>query len=194
MKHSKFLLVLIGILYFSLGAKTLEQMQALHKEIGNELMSIRKEFTAAQPKVYSLLDQINKMYNLAKVSIEKKHKLKVDLNNKIAENQKIHEDLNSLKSKLHDTELELDKYSKKFASLDKELQIEKVQSAILSREKKELTQERHELENKIVQDKDSKKEIIPESLLKDLTEEEKDLIKSSQNLTLSSTSAPSSPR
>ena len=197
MNHMKYWVAFIWFIYCSLVAKTLEQMQVLHKDIGNELMSIRKEFTAAQPKIYSLLDQINRMYNLAKVSLEKKHQLKIDLKNKIAENQKIQSDLNLLKTKLHETEVERDKYSKSFTSLNKELQIEKVQSAILSREKKELDQEKHELQNKIIDAKDdkyNKKDMITDSILKDLTDEEKDLLKTSQNLTLSSTSAPSSPR
>ncbi|KKQ33057.1 MAG: hypothetical protein US49_C0003G0085 [candidate division TM6 bacterium GW2011_GWF2_37_49] len=197
MNHMKYWVAFIWFIYCSLVAKTLEQMQVLHKDIGNELMSIRKEFTAAQPKIYSLLDQINRMYNLAKVSLEKKHQLKIDLKNKIVENQKIQSDLNLLKTKLHEAEAERDKYSKSFTSLNKELQIEKVQSAILSREKKELDQEKHELQNKIIDAKDdkyNKKDMITDSILKDLTDEEKDLLKTSQNLTLSSTSAPSSPR
>lgn len=184
----KALLIFFALNYCLLNSKTLEQMQMLHKEIGVELMSIRKEFTAAQPKIYSLLDRIDRMYNLAKIALEKRQKLKIDLKNKISENKKMQSDLNALKTKLHETEVELDKASKKFASLNKELQIEKVQSAILSREKMELDQERDE------KNKNSKKDLIPEHILKDLTEEEKALLKTSQNLSLSSTSAPSSPR
>ena len=59
----------------TINAKTLRQMQDLYKNIGNDLMCIRKEFEAAQPKVYSILDQIDKMYNLAKLTAEKKHSL-----------------------------------------------------------------------------------------------------------------------
>ena len=50
-------------------------MQDLYKNIGTDLMSIRRDFSAAQPKIYAILDRIDKMYNLAKVTAEKKHNL-----------------------------------------------------------------------------------------------------------------------
>lgn len=200
MKLTTTALTLIALASCSLTAKTLEQIQEIHRDIGNELMGIRKEFTAAQPKIYALLDRVDRMYNLAKNSAEKKHLLKIDIQNKNTEIKKLNSDLVTLKNKLQVTEKELEKYSNKFIQLDKELQVEKVQAAILSREKMELAHEKHILQSQMSNIKsepvkeDSKKDMIPESILSNLTEEEKDILKNSQNLSLSSTSAPSSPR
>jgi phosphoglycerate-specific signal transduction histidine kinase len=201
---------LLGILvelacinYSFCNTKILEQIQILHKDIGSDLMSIRKEFTAAQPKVYSLLDRIDKMYNLAKVAAEKKDLIKTELKNKISENKRLQSELSNLKIKILTAEKELENSSKKFTSLNKELQVERVQTAILSREKKEISQEKNELQAQITDSspnngktKESKKgsNSDTDSLLKSLTEEEKNILKTSQNLSLSSTSAPNSPR
>jgi chromosome segregation ATPase len=201
MRYIKILLILIALSFCSVISKTIEQMQLLHKEIGNDLMSIRKEFTAVQPKIYSLLDRIDRMYNVAKTAVEKKRELKNELKNKVSENKKILTELNSLKIKLSETENALENSTKKFTSINKELELEKVQSAILSREKKELAQEKDDLQNQMTninfvneKNKYNKKDLIPENILKGLSEDEKDLLKTSQNLSLSSTSAPSSPR
>ena len=182
--------------------KTIEQINLLHKDIGNDLMSIRKEFTAAQPKVYSLLDRIDRMYNIAKISAEEAHVTKQELKDKLSDNKKLQCEISTLKNKLQTAEKELDKFAKKFTYLNKELQIEKVQTAILSREKNELDKEKDELQGEMTRlnvesriNTDNKKDIISESILSELTEDEKrTLLKTSQNLSLSSTSAPSSPR
>jgi chromosome segregation ATPase len=203
---SKLLGILVGLAcinYSFCNTKTLEQIQILHEDIGSDLMSIRKEFITTQPKIYSLLDRINKMYNLAKVAAEKKGLIKNELKNKITENKKLQTELSNLKNKLLTAEKELENSANKFTSVNKELQVERVQTAILSREKKEISQEKNELQAQMtnfppnnVKNKESKKDSITDTdnLLKSLTEEEKNILKTSQNLSLSSTSAPNSPR
>jgi phosphoglycerate-specific signal transduction histidine kinase len=181
--------------------KTLEQIQYLHKDIGGDLMSIRKEFTAAQPKIYSILDRLDKMYNLAKTEVEKSDEIKTELDNKLYENKRLQDELAMLRTKLQSTEKALDHSIKKITDVNKELQVEKIQTAILSREKKELDQEKNVLRSQMSglhtnNDKSDidKKESVAENILKQLTEEEKHILKTSQNLSLSSTSAPNSPR
>ncbi len=52
--------------------KTSEQMGTLYKDIGSELIDIRKSNPHLQATVYSLLDQVGKMYRLSTETISKK--------------------------------------------------------------------------------------------------------------------------
>jgi hypothetical protein len=52
--------------------KSAVQMQQLYKKIGSDLITIRKEYSAAQPMVYSLLDQVEKLYAVSKNVHQKK--------------------------------------------------------------------------------------------------------------------------
>lgn len=182
-------------------ATTLQQMQDLYKNIGDDLMCIRKEFSATQPKVYAVLDRIDKMYNLAKIAAEKKNKYKDVLKNQGAETQKLYEEIAALKTKLSTTESELMSAHKSLEDAAKAVQDEKDQALKLSREKSKISKEQHELQmqvNKLKSDKEKKpepKELLHEiKQLKGLSEEETALLNQAQSLSLSSTSAPSSPR
>lgn len=53
-------------------AKKLESFQALHKKVSDELISIRKEFSATQPKIYALLDQVDTMNRIIQEVYTKK--------------------------------------------------------------------------------------------------------------------------
>lgn len=184
----------------TLNAKTLQQMQDLYKNIGNDLMSIRKEFTAAQPKVYSILDRIDKMYNLAKITAEKKHTLSIQLKNQSGETGKLYAEISTLKSKISANEEELANMRKKLAHATNALEKEKAQVSQLSQERTQLQTQQSEpqkIKHQIPSDKKQaeSRDIMHEIRnLKDLSEEEKILLKQAQSLSLSSTSAPSSPR
>ena len=62
MKKNIFLLGLcVGISFFSLrGGVTQNKLQALHLEIGNSLIRIKKEYPKAQQAVYTALDKLGK--------------------------------------------------------------------------------------------------------------------------------------
>jgi len=209
MKHygiSMPFIVGIGLIYTSLhvstalDAKTLQQMQDLYKNIGNDLMYIRKEFTAAQPKVYSILDRVDKMYNLAKVTAEKKHNLNALLKNQSSESNKLYAEINALKSKITATEEELMSTRKKLANANNALEKEKANISQLSQEKMHSQAQQSEINKTNTHVNPDKKQPEPGDLmheirsLKGLSEEEKNLLKQAQSLSLSSTSAPSSPR
>ncbi|MFH1253876.1 MAG: hypothetical protein V1646_00400 [bacterium] len=184
----------------TLNAKTLQQMQDLYKNIGNDLMYIRKEFTAAQPKVYSILDRVDKMYNLAKVTAEKKHNLNALLKNQSSETTKLYAEINTLKSKFAATEEELITTRKKLTHANNALEKEKANMSQLSQEKMHSPAQQSEINKISPHANPDKKQPEPGDLmheirsLKGLSEEEKNLLKQAQSLSLSSTSAPSSPR
>lgn len=184
----------------ALEAKTLQQMQDLYKNIGNDLMCIRKEFVAAQPKVYSILDQVDKMYNLAKVTAEKKHNLNALLKNQSSETNKLYAEINTLKSKITASEEELMNTRKKLVNANNALEKEKANKLQISQEKIHSQSQQSEPNKSNTHSIPEKKQSDPGDLmheirsLKGLSEEEKNLLKQAQSLSLSSTSAPSSPR
>jgi hypothetical protein len=53
-----------------------EQIQQLYSKINNDLLAIRKEHPDSQKTVYSVLDQVCKMYSVSKSVIERKKALK----------------------------------------------------------------------------------------------------------------------
>lgn len=176
----------------TLNAKTLQQMQDLYKNIGNDLMSIRKEFAAAQPKVYSILDRIDKMYNLAKLTAEKKHNLSLQLKNQSSETKKLYAEINTLKSKIAAHEEDLATTRKKLEHANNALEREKSQASQLSQAQQDNS---HKVKTDIDKKQSESRDLMHEIRdLKDLSEEEKNLLKQAQSLSLSSTSAPSSPR
>ena len=196
----------IGLIYTSLhvnkslNANTLQQMHDLYKNIGNDLMYIRKEITAAQPKVYSILDQVDKMYNLAKVTAEKQHNLNAMLKNQSSESNKLYAEINTLKSKIAANEEELINTRKKLEYTNNALEKEKANISRLSQEKMHSPAQQSEINKTKAHTSPDKKQSEPGDLmheirsLKGLSEEEKNLLKQAQSLSLSSTSAPSSPR
>ncbi len=195
-----FLIYLVLTSMYALNAKTLQQMQELYRNIGNDLMSIRKEFTAAQPKVYSILDRVDKMYNLAKVTAEKKHNLSVQLKNQSSETKKLYDEINTLKSKIAVHEEDLANAHKKLELTKNALEKERVQAEQFSQEKANISKQQANL-NKIKTDTETdKKRSESRDLMHEirnlngLSEEEQNLLKQAQSLSLSSTSAPSSPR
>lgn len=62
---------LIFVTQLSCG-KNSSEIHNVYKKIGAELINLRKEFSATQPKVYSLLDQVDKMYTLTQTAHQKK--------------------------------------------------------------------------------------------------------------------------
>ncbi len=57
-------------------AKQIEQFERLHKNVSKELILIRKDFSPAQERVYSLLDNIDKMSSITKNILAKKRNYK----------------------------------------------------------------------------------------------------------------------
>ncbi len=64
----------VNLMFFAqlLCGKNSSEIHNVYKKIGAELINLRKEFSATQPKVYSLLDQVDKMYTLTQKAHQKK--------------------------------------------------------------------------------------------------------------------------
>ncbi len=182
-------------------ARTIQQMQNLYEHIGDDMMCIRREFTATQPKVYSVLDRIDKMYNLAKIAVDKKNRYRDILRNQGAETQKLQDEIGILKSKLAATESELENATNQLEEANRAVLEEKNQSLKLAQEKLKISKEQRELQiqMKKMKSETGKKQQQNDLLheikdLNGLSDEEKVLLNQAQSLSLSSTSAPSSPR
>ncbi len=59
------------------GKKILQQAQTIHREIGKNLVQIRRESPTFQPKIYTLLDLSGQLYKLLNISQQKKTKIKL---------------------------------------------------------------------------------------------------------------------
>jgi septal ring factor EnvC (AmiA/AmiB activator) len=153
--------------------KTLQQMKDLYKKIGDDLVTVRKDFTAAQPRIYSVLDQIDKLYNLAKDTVHRRKTVKKSLKEKIAEIKKLHSELSVLKSELGSVKQRLD-------TTNKQLESEKVHLSQLSKEKGDLLGKVKKLEVQRMKKREQDEALEQAKVL--------------QSLNLTSTSAPSSPR
>ena len=82
MKHYVYRILLLSVV-MEIGSsmslccgKRSAEIEELYKKIGEELISVRKEFVQAQPKIYLVLDQLDKMYGIAKTGLQKKKEIK----------------------------------------------------------------------------------------------------------------------
>ena len=164
-------------------AKSAVQMQQLYKKIGSELIVIRKEFTAAQPKVYSLLDQVEKLYAVSKNVHQKKVQYKKLYKTKDLEVVKLKKELSLAKSEVQTTRSQLD-------FTHKRLEAEKANVSAVIKEKNDFINKVSKLDLQ-VQAQGKKKMAKSDKLDEKLDLDGIDL---GQSLNLTSTSAPTSPR
>lgn len=102
-----FMLLITTFVGNNYAKNTQKKISILHKKISKDLLSLKKEHPQTQPQVYALLDQVCKIYQLSKKTINKKKELKVKLisvnkNSYIlkVENAGLKKELNLLKGKL----------------------------------------------------------------------------------------------
>jgi len=114
-------------------------MLEMHKKITEGLIGFRKEYPDSQPKVYALLDNVNKLFNTAKTAIQKGAGVKKLLQDKMTENSLLKNELAQLKGAVDTTKKTLEVTQ---SDLYKKLEEEQ---AIVQR----LTMERKELLNKM---------------------------------------------
>jgi hypothetical protein len=134
-----FLRVVILILMFSdsniFCKGSSAQIQLLYSKISNELLSIRKEYPNAQPKVYTSLDQVCKMYSTSKGVIDRKKQLKKNLTN---EKNLLRVKNLSLMQKLKNTEGELDSTKQNESNTSRSIEQKDILIAQLKKEKDQL--------------------------------------------------------
>jgi len=164
--------------------KRAEQLQEFYKKIGEELISVRKQFTESQPKIYLVLDQLDKMYGIAKTGLQRKKEIKRSLKQKEQENLALKRDLEKAKQDLAAVQQLCSHSQQALNDVTQKFDMEKQQALLLASEK-----------NKLV---DRIKQIAENG--RQLTEEKRVLAQAKspdeelQSLTRSSTSEPSSSR
>lgn len=166
-------------------AKNFSQIQDLYKKIGEDLVSLRKEYAAGQPKIYTILDKVDRMYNLTKGIHQKKKSFKRQMGDRESIVKTLKDENKILKEELFNAKQAVDSTEKQLEVTNKKLEVEKSQASKLSQEKGALLGKIKQIES----DKGKSLDLGE----KDVEEQLKN-IKTNQSLTLSSTSAPSSPR
>ncbi len=83
-----------------------DDVQAVYSEVTRDLISMRKEFPVAQPKIYKLLDQVDKLFKQAKAVQAERDELR----KKLLERQvELREQLEASKKSFEMAKLELTK-------------------------------------------------------------------------------------
>ena len=176
-------------------SNTQDQLQTIYKQITNDLISIRKEFAGAQPKVYSILDHVDKMNNMAKIMYQKKHSLETQIHTASSSSQSLRDENKVLKTELATLKQKLDVTTKFLENTNKQLHTEKQRAAKRSKEQKELQSKIAQSEQeKNMKNLDEKiKEKVSKTVEAEVAAQLKNLT-AAQSLSLTSTSAPNSPR
>lgn len=73
------------------------EISNLYRQISDGLLAIKRDFPAAQSKIYPLLDQIEKMHSVAKEACNNKEQLKKQLDEKAAESASLKTALNQVR-------------------------------------------------------------------------------------------------
>lgn len=184
--------VIAWSLLLTIHAETTAELQEMYRKVADGLNDIRKEYPACQPKVYAMMDQLDKMYNMAKGADQKKLLLKQKLENKITENVTLKTELIALKSEMSSIKKSLEMVK---AEADQKIEEEKTKSEQLVAERKDLI---HKLSSLDDHKEDVSKKRTTQDMTKNdivaLAEQKLEATQNQPNLSRISTSDPSSPR
>ena len=93
--------IVCSVIFFFAGkAGSTETLQTLHRQIGNELIQVKKKHPESQTLVYSLLDQLSKYYSFSKSVLTKKHEYKKLLKSEVSRNEELQKNLALTKNKM----------------------------------------------------------------------------------------------
>ncbi|MBX9830587.1 hypothetical protein K2X40_01395 [Candidatus Babeliales bacterium] len=163
-----------------------EKIASVYKKVGDELVAIRQAFPESQPKVYRILDHVDQLYKKAKSAVQKREELAAQLAKQTQETEALQKETAQLKQTLEKNQQEL-------ARAQARLEQEKARTSFLAQEEKKLLVKEKKLNVAAKQPQKSEaqekiEEKSPDELLSMIDED--DL----QNLNLTSTSDPRSPR
>lgn len=119
----------------TLTANDIEQLQDIYKKIADGLISMRKESPQSQTKIYAMLDQLDKLYSIAKNGGTKIHLLEKKYQEKVAENTAVKNELTQIKTDMHNVRKSLETAKN---SLDQKLEDDKERIQNLSQERSAL--------------------------------------------------------
>jgi peptidoglycan hydrolase CwlO-like protein len=134
-------------------------LQDLHRNIGKDLIIVRKEHAGAQAIIYSVLDQVGQLYTFSKNILEKKEKYRQLLRrakdhvgsfkNNVTRVEKraaeYKKRANDVEQRLRESETLVAKLANERNTIEKEQENLKVVTSEVDQEKQELVQERDSL-------------------------------------------------
>jgi chromosome segregation ATPase len=175
------------------------ELSSLHNKISKDLLTLKKDFPSAQTKVYSLLDQVCKIYQIGKNTIKKKKIIKNKLILLEKENQ-------TLIANNHNLDKKLNKIKENFLAKTKELE---KKNKVLTQNTAVLTiinKEKQAMENEINKLKEEQKQLLLKAQSEKINNDQalnqntpieqneyQENIAQLQSVNLTSTWAPSSP-
>jgi|GEM_PF-5475249 len=110
-----YVLVMMICMYKTCSAKAAQEFHQSYKKINEELINIRKEFSATQPKVYFLLDQIEKIKKIMQETLIKKSNFKKKCHDFAIQTDILKNKNLLLKQKVFDLQSELEKFAQHLA-------------------------------------------------------------------------------
>lgn len=144
MKLSRRQTLLLAIIFGSCSeielmyGKRSQELQEYYKKIGDELISVRKQFTESQPKIYTILDQLDKMHGIAKHIVQRKKEWKRKFKQKERENTLLKKDIEKLKQEFVAMQQTCSVSQVALNQMTQKLDLEKQQSLLLQDEKTKL--------------------------------------------------------
>jgi|GEM_PF-6197147 len=198
MKKNSYVMVIVtvlaGVCFSRTFAKTVTTIQDLYKKMSSELIEVRKEFPSAQPKIYPLLDQLDKLYNTSKNIHTKKQHYKKLFKTRDVELSSLKKEISFMKNELAATKNILESSSRKFedekASLCSML---KEKDDALSKGKKAITLTQNTAQ-KTPKNNTSVNNFDDNFDMETIEKLKENGVDIGQSLSLTSTSAPTSPR
>lgn len=121
-------------------------VQVLYKKIGDDLIAIRKEFVGAQSRVFSVLDQIDKLYNITKSTLQQNQELSQTIKKQATENTWLKNEVLSVRKELSSTKKTLETAQSSVDEVHAKLAQEKEQAQLLAQEKNKLAGRVEDLE------------------------------------------------
>ncbi len=111
------LLMLGTVSFFLQGRQALENVQEIHKTIGSSLLNIRKNFPGSQQQVYTTIDQMSKLCEIAKKQHAKRKLFKESLQKEKQKNEELSEKAHRVAQKLIEVQQQIAEKDQKIMQL-----------------------------------------------------------------------------
>lgn len=121
------------------------QIQEIHKKVSDDLLNLKKEYPKGQSTIYSILDQVGKMYQISKTVIIKKREYKKQFKAKIVEVDLLKAEVTSLKKDIINNKLELENKNKNIALMSKDIEKKDRLLTFISKEKERILKQHQNL-------------------------------------------------
>lgn len=117
MKRIVLFLVIYVCLPFVYARDALESVQEIHKNVGNSLLKIRKNYPESQQQVYATIDQVSKLCDISKKQHSKRKSFKIALGEEQRKNKEVIEKVERVAQKIVELQEQIFEKDRKIASL-----------------------------------------------------------------------------